>query len=81
MAKNPVKLAAHAFSDFNFFASVESLMESGLIYSQDSQEAANTIVDICKREKCRLLNNYDDLEKQCNEHPVMSTNDIYKYIL
>lgn len=58
-AKEAAKLAAHAHSDLNTFASVVTLLEGGHIYLAKSHKAVARIVKICRVEQGRRLADYD----------------------
>lgn len=56
---NHIKDATNALVDLNTFATVVTILEGGHLYSWKSQAAAQRIINICKTEQQKRLNEYD----------------------
>lgn len=60
--KTAAKLAANAHSNLNLFASIEALLEGGLLYGNSDASAgvtARKILKLCKAETSKQLVLYD----------------------
>lgn len=51
----PIRKAAVGLSDMTVFAAIQNMMEGSLLYDHGSQEAADKIIAVCRREQQRLL--------------------------